>query len=50
MKRLINLEEEVIVQCIIDKSLCGVPPSKALVQDIANKLLEERGAKPVRKN
>ena len=50
MKCLINLEEEVIIQRIIDESLRGVPPSKALVQDMANKLLEERGAKPVRKN
>ena len=50
MKHLINLEEEVIIQCIINKSLHSVLPLKALVQDIANKLLEERGAKPIRKN
>ena len=44
------LEEEVIVQHVLDLALCGVPPSKAVVQDMANKLLQERNGKPVGKN
>jgi hypothetical protein len=47
---LIKLEEEVIIQRILDESLRGLPPSKAAVQDMADKLLRERGGKPVGKN
>ena len=49
-KRLTKLEEEVIVQRVIDESLRGVPLLKANVQDMADKLLSEDGAKPVGKN
>jgi hypothetical protein len=49
-KRLTKLEEEVIVQRILDESLRGVPPSKANVQDMADRLLRERGEKPTGKN
>jgi hypothetical protein len=49
-KRLTNLEEEVILQNVLDASLRGVPPTKALVRDIANRLLRERGEKPVGKH
>jgi hypothetical protein len=49
-KRLTKLEEEVIVQRILDESLRGVPPSKAHVRDMADRLLRERGGEPVGKN
>jgi len=49
-KRLTKLEEEAIVERILEQSLRGLPPSKLEVQDMANKLLRERGAKPVGKN
>ena len=49
-KRLTKLEEEVIIQGILDLALRGVPPSKALVRDMADKLLRERNSKPVGKN
>jgi hypothetical protein len=49
-KRLINLEEEVIKQYILDASLRGVPPTKPLVRDMADRLLRERSRKPVSKH
>ena len=49
-KRLTKLEEEAIVERILEQSLRGLPPLKLEVQDMANKLLRERGAKPVSKN
>jgi hypothetical protein len=49
-KRLIKLEEEAIIQRILEESLRGIPPSKAHVQDMADRLLRERGEKPVGKN
>ena len=49
-KRLTKLEEEVIVDRILDLSLHGVPPTKALVRDMADRLLRERGGKPVGKH
>jgi len=50
LKRLTKLEEEVVVQRILNKSLRGSLPSKALVRDIANRLLRERSGKPAGKN
>ena len=50
MKRLTKLEEEVVLHNILDASLRGVPPLKALVQDMADRLLRERGGKPTGKN
>jgi hypothetical protein len=38
------------VQRILDESLQGVPPSKAHVRDMANRLLREYGGKPTGKN
>jgi hypothetical protein len=35
---------------ILNASLRGVPLTKALVRDIANRLLRERGEKPVSKH
>jgi hypothetical protein len=49
-KRLTKLEEEVIIQRILDESLSGVPPSKAHVRDMADRLLRERGGNPTGKN
>jgi hypothetical protein len=49
-KRLTKLEEEVILQSILEASLRGVPLTKALVRDMANRLLRERGEKPVSKH
>jgi hypothetical protein len=49
-KRLTKLEEEVVIQRILDDSLQGVPPSKANVRDIADRLLRERDGKPTSKN
>jgi hypothetical protein len=49
-KRMDNLEEEAIVRRILEESTRGFAPSKADVRAMANKLLEERGGKPVGKN
>jgi hypothetical protein len=49
-KRLTKLEEEVILQSILNASLRRLPPTKALVRDIANRLLRERGRKPISKH
>ena len=49
-KRLTKLEEEVVLDNILDASLRGVPPTKALVRDMADRLLRERGGKPVGKH
>jgi hypothetical protein len=49
-KRLTKLEEEVIIQRILEEALRRVPCSKLVVQDIANRLLRDRGSKPVGKN
>jgi hypothetical protein len=38
------------VQRILNESLRGIPPSKAHVRDIANRLLRERNEKPIGKN
>jgi hypothetical protein len=38
------------VQRILKEGLRGIPPSKANVQDMANRLLRERGKKPTGKN
>ena len=45
-----KLEEEVIVKCILNKSLCGLATLKEIVQDMVNKLLVERSGAPVGKN
>jgi hypothetical protein len=37
------LKEQTIVQYILNNSIYRIPPLKDLVQDIANKLLEEWG-------
>jgi hypothetical protein len=49
-KSLTKLEEEVIIQRILDESLRGIPPSKAHVRDMADRLLRERGGNPTGKN
>ena len=49
IKRLLKLEEEVILQTILKYSTRGMPVLKADVRDIANRLLRERGEKPVSK-
>ena len=49
-KRLTKLEEEAIVERILEQSLRGLPPSKPNVQDMADRLLRERDAKPVSKH
>ena len=46
-KRLTELEEDVIVQRVLDLALRGVPPPKAILRGMANKLLQERNGKPV---
>jgi hypothetical protein len=40
----------VVLDNILDASLYRVPLTKALVRDIANRLLRERGGKPVSKH
>jgi hypothetical protein len=49
-KCVTKLEEEVIIQRILDDSLRGIPPLKANVRDIADRLLGERASKPTGKN
>jgi hypothetical protein len=47
---LTKLEEEVILQSVIGQSIHGVPPTKAFVRDMADRLLREWGGKPVGKH
>jgi hypothetical protein len=50
IKRLIKLEEEIILQHILKYSVRGLPVSKADVRDMADRLLRDRASKPVSKN
>jgi hypothetical protein len=45
-----KLEEEAIVQRVLNDSARGFAPTKAAVRDMADRLLSERGGKPVGKN
>ena len=45
-----KLEEEAIIEYILKQSLQGIPPLKLDVQEIANRLLRDCGAKPVSKH
>ena len=49
-KRLTKLEEEVIIARVLEESARGLPPSKADVRDMADKLLRERSSNAVSKN
>jgi hypothetical protein len=49
-KRLTKLEEEAVVLRILEESDRGLSSSKADVQDMADKLLRERGGDAVGKN
>ena len=49
-KRFNNLEEDAIVRRILEESTRGFAPTKAGVGAMADKLLHERGSKPVGKN
>ena len=49
-KHLTKLEEEAVVLCILKESNCRLPPLKADVQDMADKLLRERRGDAVGKN
>jgi hypothetical protein len=49
-KRLTKLEEETIVRRVLKESDRGFAPTKADVRDMADRLLQERGSKPVGKN
>ena len=46
-KRLSILQEEALVRHILEQSKRGFAPTKYSVRDIANKLLQEQGSKPV---
>ena len=45
-----KLEEEVIIKCILNESLCRLVTLKEIVQDIVNKLLVEYSRAPISKN
>jgi hypothetical protein len=49
-KKLSKLEEEALVRRIIELDSRGTPATKAIVRDMANDLLTERGGKPVGKH
>jgi hypothetical protein len=49
-KRLTKLEEEAIIQRVLKESLRRIPPLKAHVQDMVDRLLRERSGKPIGKN
>jgi hypothetical protein len=49
-KKLDKLEEEALVQRILDLDQRGIGATRAMVQDMANDLLAERGGEPVGKH
>jgi hypothetical protein len=49
-KKLSKLEEEALVRRILELDSRGTPATKAMVRDMANDLLTERGGKPVGKH
>jgi hypothetical protein len=49
-RNLTKLEEEVIIQRILDECLRGIPPLKAHVRDMADRLLRDRSGNPTGKN
>jgi hypothetical protein len=49
-KKLSKLEEEALIRRILELNSRGTPTTKAIVRDIANNLLIERGRKPVSKH
>ena len=48
-KKLSKLEEEALVRRILELDTQGIPATKAMVRDMANDLLAERGEGPVGK-
>ena len=42
-RRLTLLEEEAIVERVLNDSNRGIPPTKAYIQDMANRLLQDQG-------
>jgi hypothetical protein len=49
-KKLTKLEEEALVQRILNLNQRGIGATRAMVQDMANDLLAERGGEPVGKH
>jgi hypothetical protein len=50
LKKLSKLEEEALVRRILELDTREIPASKAIVRDMANDLLAERGGEPVSKH
>jgi hypothetical protein len=48
-RKLSNLEEQVLLQSILDPDLRGYPPQIHIIEQMANRLLADRGAQPVGK-
>jgi hypothetical protein len=48
-RNLSNLEEEVLLESILDLDLRGFPPQIHIIEEMANRLLADRGASPVGK-
>jgi hypothetical protein len=49
-RKLTNLEEEVIVRYILDLDSRAFPPRRSGVEDMANRILVDRGTRHVSKN
>ncbi|KAG6978255.1 Pogo transposable element with ZNF domain [Fusarium oxysporum f. sp. conglutinans] len=49
-QNLSNLEEEAVLQYVLDQDMRGFPCQLSIVEDIANRLLADRGEQPVGKN
>ena len=50
LKKLNPTEESAIIKHILDLDKRGFPPTKAIIRDIANSLIVERGRQPIGKN
>ena len=48
--KLTKRKESAIIKRILDLDSRGFPPTKNIMWDIANRLLVERGGKPIGKN
>jgi hypothetical protein len=48
-RNLSDLEEQILLQSLLDLDTRGLPPQMHIIEEMANRLLANRGARPVGK-